>query len=308
MNDLCVLLGIERNPSTAYHPITDGQTERINQELEGYLRLFVEYRQTDWSDWLPMAEFAHNNRVHSATGKSPFMVLYGRNPRLVPDSTRPSPFMNPAAETFTETMTEVHKQTQKALEKAASAMKTQYDKRKRTAIDYRIGDKVWLDAGNLHLPRPKKKLDDKRVGPFEILEKTGASAYKLKLPPHWKIHPRFNEKLLTPFVPPSFPNQQQPPPPPPDLVDDEEQYEIEEVLDSRPRKIRGKKGQKPQVVTDYFVKWKGWTREHNSWVRDSEMGNAQEAIQDYEERVSRIKIATSGRALTAVGTPALTRG
>ena len=234
MKDLYRLLDITPNASTAFHPQTDGQTERVNQELEGYLRLFMEYRQTDWSDWLPMAEFAHNNRVHSATGKSPFMVLYGRNPRLVPDSTRPSPFTNPAVETFTESMAEVHKQTQKALEKAANMMKTQYDKQKRATINYQIGDRVWLDAGNLHLPRPKKKLDDKCVGPFKILEKTGASAYKLKLPPHWKIHPRFNEKLLTPFVPPSFPNQEQPPPPPPDLVNDEEQYEIEEVLDSRP--------------------------------------------------------------------------
>ena len=75
-----------------------------------------------------MAEFAHNNRVHSATGKSPFMILYGRNLRLVPDSTRLSPFINPAAEVFTENMAEVHMQTKKALEKAASAMKIQYDK------------------------------------------------------------------------------------------------------------------------------------------------------------------------------------
>lgn len=99
-----------------------------------------------------MAEFTHNNQVHSAMGKSPFMVLYGRNSRIVPDSPRPSPFLNPVAETFTETMAEVHRQTQKALEKAVNAMKTQYDRRKRTAIDYKVGDKVWLDARNLHLP------------------------------------------------------------------------------------------------------------------------------------------------------------
>ena len=155
------MLDITLNASTTFHPQMDGQTERVNQELEGYLRLFIEYRQTDWSDWLPMAEFAHNNRVHSATGKSPFMILYGRNPRLVPDSTRPSPFINPATEVFTENMAEVHKQTQKALEKAASAMKTQYDKKKRPAVEYQVGDKVWLDMTNLNLPRPKKKLNDK---------------------------------------------------------------------------------------------------------------------------------------------------
>ncbi len=118
-------------------------------------------------------------------------------------------------------------------------MKRQYDKRKTSSRDYQVGDKVWLDSTNLHLPRPKKKLNDKCIGPFEIIDKAGATAYKLKLPQHWKIHPCFNEKLLTPYIPPIFPNQEAPPPPPPDLINDEEEFEIEEILDSRPRMIRG---------------------------------------------------------------------
>ncbi len=138
----------------------------------------------------------------------------------------------------------IHKETQKALDEAAGQMKAQYDKGKHRARDYQIGDRIWLDSTNLSLPRPKKKLDDKRVGPFEILEKAGASTYKLKLLPHWKIHPHFNEKLLTPYIPPAFPNQELPPPPPPDLINDEEEFEIKEVLDSRPCTIRGRKGQK----------------------------------------------------------------
>ena len=142
---------------------------------------------------------------------------------------------------------------------------------------------VWLDATNLHLPRPKKKLDDKRVGPFKILDKAGAAAYKLRLPPHWKIHSQFNKKLLMPYVPPAFLNQEQPPPLPPDLINNKEEFKIKEVLDSWPCTIHGWKGQKSWQVIDYFVKWKGWTREHNSWVRDEEMGNAQEAIKEYEE-------------------------
>ncbi len=181
-------------------------------------------------------------------------------------------------------MSNIHRETRDALQKAAGSMKRQYDKQKTVSRDYQIGDRVWLDSTNLHLPRPKKKLDDKRVGPFTILEKAGAAAYKLKLPVHWKIHPRFNEKLLTPYVPPSFPNQEVPPAPPPELINDEEEFEIEEILDSKLRTIRGGRGKKSYEVIDYFVKWKGWTREHNSWVRDSEMDNAQEAIEEYENR------------------------
>jgi len=77
MRDLCTLLGIERNPSTAYHPITDGQTERINQEIEQYLRIFINERQNDWADWLSIAQFAYNDKVHSSTGYSPFFLNYG---------------------------------------------------------------------------------------------------------------------------------------------------------------------------------------------------------------------------------------
>ncbi len=117
-----------------------------------------------------------------------------------------------------------------------------------------------------------------------IIDKAGAATYKLKLPPHWKIHPRFNEKLLTLYIPLAFPNQEVLPPPPPDLINDEEEFKIEEILDSRPHTIRGGRGKKSYNVIDYFVKWKGWTREHNLWVRNSEMGNAQEAIEDYENR------------------------
>ncbi len=131
-------------------------------------------------------------------------------------------------------MMTIHKETQKALDEAAGQMKAQYDKGKHTARNLQVGDRVWLDSTNLSLPRPKKKLDDKHVSPFEILEKAGASAYKLKLPPHWRIHLHFNEKLLTPYIPPAFPNQELLPPPPPDLINDEEEFEIKEVLDSRP--------------------------------------------------------------------------
>ncbi len=104
--------------STAFHPQTNGQTERVNQEIEKYLQIFVNYRQDDWTDWLPLAEFAHNNRIHSATGKSPFMVLYGRNPCILPNASDYYSISNPAAEEFMTTMTDIHREMCDALEKA----------------------------------------------------------------------------------------------------------------------------------------------------------------------------------------------
>src|SRR5271169_6841721 len=82
MIELLRLLGIRRATSTAFHPQTDGQTERVNQELEQFLRIFVNERQDDWEELLPMAEFAYNNHVHSSTQATPFYIDTGRHPRM----------------------------------------------------------------------------------------------------------------------------------------------------------------------------------------------------------------------------------
>ncbi|MBW0564862.1 hypothetical protein O181_104577, partial [Austropuccinia psidii MF-1] len=73
-------LRISRDLSTAFHPETYGQTERVNQILEQYLWMYVSYHQDDWYTWLPLAEFAYNNAEHSSTKQSPFFTIYGRNP------------------------------------------------------------------------------------------------------------------------------------------------------------------------------------------------------------------------------------
>ena len=77
IKELNNLLRIQTKLSTAYHSQTDGQTERINQELEQYLRVFINYRQKQWPDWLGMAEFAYNNKIHAVTKISPFKANYG---------------------------------------------------------------------------------------------------------------------------------------------------------------------------------------------------------------------------------------
>jgi len=82
------MLGIQTKLSTAFHPQTDGQTERMNQEVEQYLRFFIEHRQKNWPEWLAMAEFAINNKVHTATNVSLFMANYGKEVRMGGDIRR----------------------------------------------------------------------------------------------------------------------------------------------------------------------------------------------------------------------------
>src|SRR5258707_7766949 len=87
-HELAALLGVKLTPSTSYHLQTDGQMERVNQEIEAYLQVFVSHRQDDWADWLPLVEFAYNNKVHVATRWTPFELNVGQHPRLGVEPTR----------------------------------------------------------------------------------------------------------------------------------------------------------------------------------------------------------------------------
>jgi len=123
------MLGIKTKLSTAFHPQTNGQTEQMNQELEQYLRLFVEYRQRDWPEWLVTAKFAVNNKTHTATKVSPFMANYGRELRMGGDI-RKKGKMESATE-FVERMKKVHEEVGAALRKMQEEMKRYTDRSRR---------------------------------------------------------------------------------------------------------------------------------------------------------------------------------
>ena len=80
MEEFTKVLGTKKKLFTAYHPQTDGQTERINQEIGTFLRHYVNYQQDDWTDWLATAEFSYNDKKHVVTGKTPFKLNFGRHP------------------------------------------------------------------------------------------------------------------------------------------------------------------------------------------------------------------------------------
>jgi len=111
MKELNNLLGIQTKLSTAYHPQTNGQTERVNQELEQYLRVFINYRQEQWPDWLGTAEFAYNNKIHMATKTLPFKVNYGQDPRMGFEGRRKEKYE--AAGKFVEKMRKIQEEARK---------------------------------------------------------------------------------------------------------------------------------------------------------------------------------------------------
>ena len=152
-------------------------------------------------------------------------------------------------------------------------MKATYDHHRQDARDYNEGDQVWLEGTNLKSRRPSQALNERRYGPFKIVEKIGASAYRLDIPDTWKIHDVFNESLLTPYRPPAFRNQVPPGPPPVEIIDDEEEHEVEAVIDS---KVVGR-GAKRSMM--YLVKWKGYPDSENSWEPEANLERAQEEVE-----------------------------
>jgi hypothetical protein len=187
--ELYRLLGIKVAATTAYHPQGDGQTERVNQELEQYLRLFISQRQDDWVDLLPLAEFQYNNHVHSATQHPPFLLETGRLPRMgfEPDQ-RPSKVES--VNEFAERMRSTLDEAKSALAKSKDDMARYYNQRRTPAPDFQPGDKVYLDAADITTARPSRKLSHKHLGPFPIERKVGNNAYRLRLPSAMsRIHP-----------------------------------------------------------------------------------------------------------------------
>ena len=129
MKELNNSLGIQTKLSTAYHPQTDGQMERINQELEQYLRVFIDHRKEQWPDWLGMAEFAYNNKIHAATKILPFKANYGQDPRMGFERRRKGKYE--AAGKSIERIKKIQEKTKAVLGKAQEEIKKFANRRRR---------------------------------------------------------------------------------------------------------------------------------------------------------------------------------
>src|SRR5258708_5112902 len=163
---LAALLGVKLTPSTSYHPWTDGQTEHVNQEIEAYLRVFISHQQDNWADWLLLAEFVYNNKVHAAMHQTPFELNAGQHPCL---GVEPMKMLTvEAADSFTRQLDHAQEEAKVALEQAVDDVKQYYDWNHQTAPEYKVRDKAWLSLQNYSSNCPMKKLDHKWAGPSTI--------------------------------------------------------------------------------------------------------------------------------------------
>jgi len=232
MKELNNLLGIQTKLSTAYHPQTDGQTERINQELEQYLRVFIDHRQEQWPDWLGTAEFAYNNKIHTATKNSPFKVNYRQDPRMGFEGRRKGKYE--AAGKFVEKMRKIQKEAKVALGKAQEEMKKFADRKREKGEEYRVGDLVLLSTKDLKWQmkgRRSEKLMEHFVGPYKIKGIVSSNAIELELPRTIKIHPVVNVSRVRLYKPQV--EGQKKTPPKPVIIEGEEEFEVEQNLNKR---------------------------------------------------------------------------
>jgi hypothetical protein len=269
---LCACLNTKQNLSTAFHPQTDGQTERVNGILEQYLRAYCNYQQDNWRDLLTMAEFSYNNSVSETTKVSPFFANYGYHPKYEIQMKPDYPAKNKASKSeideYVGKLKALEEHLKSEMKYAQAAQAEQYNRSRIPTPAYQIGDEVWLLRRNIQTTRPSAKLDYKRLGRFKVTKRVSPHAYELELPSTMKIHPVFHVSLLEPARTNPIPGHRQEPPPPV-IVKNHKEWEVEEISDSRFH--RG--------GLQYLVKWRGY--DQRDWEPPEHLANARSLINNF---------------------------
>ena len=264
-------LKVKPKLSSAFHPQTDGQTERTNQCLEQYLRCYVSYAQDDWVSHLPIAEFSYNNTMSTATKTSPFFANKGFHPRM---EYLIDPSSNvPAVSNHIQVLNDLLPVLKEELNLAQVRMKTNADK-SRKDHPFKVGDHAWLLTRNIKSLRPSSKLDHKRLGPFPITKKINDVTFELDLPDSYRIANCFHCSLLEPVSEEYLLNRK--PTPAPIQIEDHEEFYVEKILDMK-------------TVDDkiyYLVNWYGFSDADNTWEPIECLTGCDEALKDFHDSLA----------------------
>ena len=273
-------LGTQLKFSTAFHPQTDGQTERINRILEQSLRIYCSYHQKDWDKYLSIAEFAYNNHQSASTKMTPFFANFGFHP-TVPATLHQSTVA--ATQDLSAQIEQISQLIKQNIVEAQQHQKKYADKHRRD-LNFELNQLVLLSTRHITPSNSKQqsqKFQPHYIGPFKISEVISPTSYRLELPQEMKIHNVFHISLLKPYHQndeQKFPERQQTQPPPL-TIDGEEEWEVESILDHRITR----KGN--QITTEYLVKWKGFPDYDSTWEPVTNLTHAQDVLQKYLNQV-----------------------
>jgi hypothetical protein len=273
--ELMRILQVKLKFSTAFHPQTDGQTERTHRTLQEMLRNYVNHQQDDWTEHLPMIEFAYNNSFQESIQTTPFFANTGEHPRttldLLGQTIRTTKVE--ATEEFAQRIQDIQKDIQKCMSKAQMQQTTQYNQRVAPDPGYKVGDLVLLSTQNLSLASLRsggiRKLAPKWIGPFKIVQIISPVSFKLELPPEFKIHPVFHAQLLKAYRQDPAQRESRPPPL---LVDEQPEWEVQEILAERKRS--GK--------MQYLVHWKGYPQHEATWEPEENLAHSRRLLNNYQ--------------------------
>jgi hypothetical protein len=276
------MLDTSLNMSTAYHPQTDGQTERMNRTLEEMLRAYVNDKGTDWDQHLPLAELAYNTAVQDSTGFTPFSLSYGENPRLPMDHALAEAKVNdnPTAADMIQSWNMDMEQARYNMQQA-QRRQARYSDQHRRDHQYAVGDQVMLTTQ--HMKSKVGKLNPRFVGPYTITRVLSPVNVELDLPASMRIHPVFHVSKLKEYREAKatlFPDRQQLDRPDPIIEEDgSEYYKIECILDKRRKKIRNR------YILQYLVKWVGYDSSEATWITKRDLTeDAHTFIDEFEDR------------------------
>lgn len=188
--------------STANHPETDGQTERVNHSVECYLRCFISAHPQHWAKWISLCEFWYNTNWHSSLGQTPFELLYGRQPRYF-GITASHSIASADTQAWLDERTLILDSIRQHLLRMQQRMEHQADKH-RIEREFAVGDEVFLHLQpyiqSSIVRRANHKLSFNFFGPYKIIERVGQVAYRLALPESGRVHPVFHVSQLKPCI------------------------------------------------------------------------------------------------------------
>jgi len=238
--------------------------------------MFIDHRQEQWPEWLGMAEFTYNNKVHSSTQTSPFKANYGQDPRMGFEGRKKGKYVG--AEKFMEKMKEIQEEAKAALKKVQEDMRKYADRKRSDVDEYKVGDLVMLSTKDLKyqmVGRRTEKLTKRFVGPYKIKEIISSNAVKLELPSTVRIYPVVNVSRIRRYV--GQVEGQKKKQPAPVIIEEEEEWEVEKILNKQ--QVRGK--------DKYLVCWKGFMAESNTWERRENLKNTKEVIKEFKKEYQR---------------------
>ena len=272
------LMGTSLHMSTAYHPQTQGQVERVNSVFEQVLRCVVHQlgEPRDWDDLCPVIEFSLNSHPNRSTGFSPFYLNFGYHPVTPADLlTCEDESSVESVSRFTQRLHSIFAKAKEHLHVAQEQQRRYYDRRHRPA-EFDVGQYVLLSTKNLRIRGTPAKLQRRFVGPFKILERIGNQAYRLQLPDGWNIHPTFHVTLLKAWQRGQW-TQETAADPIELQAEGDDEFEIERLLRWR-RVTVGRRR-----IREFLILWRGWPLDDATWVREDDI-TPETTIQDLIDR------------------------